>query len=169
MNVMLSVETVSDAVQRSRGGSHGSWPWTRKLLAQADEQFWGAWREITMPASAALDILLPPHSGEPCKGDQLTLVGARGATVRDAGIALTKLGDAYARNNPSCSERIGFAKDAPFTHLVLCTTPLKWEEYATVTPVSGAYYCVDGFHRLVSWAAAGRLTKDAILNVWLAG
>jgi len=166
---MLSVETVSDAVQRSRGGSHGSWPWTRKLLAHANDQFWGAWREVTIAGDSALDILLPPHAGEPCKGDLLTLVPRHGATVRDTAAALAKLGDAYTRNNVSCAERMGFATDAPFTHLVLCTNPLQWEEYANVTPRSGAYYCVDGFHRLVSWAAAGRLTKDVNLNIWLAG
>lgn len=122
-----------------------------------------------MPAESALDIVLPSHAGEPCKGDQLTLIGDGGATVREASNALTRLGEAYARNNASCAERLGFAADAPFSLVVLCTAPLDWEEYATVTPRPGAYYCIDGFHRLVAWAAVGRLTKDAQLSVWLAG
>jgi hypothetical protein len=69
----------------------------------------------------------------------------------------------------SSAERIGFAREAPFSRIVLSTAPLQWEEYASVTPVPGALYCVDGFHRLVAWAAAGRLGKDANLEIWLAG
>lgn len=165
----FDLKHISDTVLASRGGTHGSWPWTRKMLAKADEQFANAWRELTISGDAALDVILPSHSGEPCKGDQLTLVADGGATVRDAGIALARLGEAYARNNASCAERIGFATDAPFTHLVLCTSPLDWEEYASVTPAEGAHYCIDGFHRLVAWSAAGRLNKDATLSVWMAG
>ena len=169
MKGVLTVDSIEEACLRSRGGSHGSWPWTRKMLARADEQFGGVWRELTIDGEAALGILLPPHSGEPCKGDQLTLVAGQGATVREAGAARTHLGDAYARNNPSCAERLGFAAGAPFSHVVLCAAPLDWEEYADVAPQTGAYYCIDGFHRLVAWAAAGRLTKDAKLSVWRAG
>ena len=169
MKGVLTVDSIEAACLRSRGGSHGSWPWTRKMLARADEQFRGVWRELTLDGEAAHDILLPPHAGEPCKGDLLTLVPDHGATVRDAGVALTTLGDAYAKNNATCAERIGFATDAPFTALVLCTAPLDWEEYAKVTARPGACYCVDGFHRLVAWAAAGRLTKDSRLGIWLAG
>lgn len=154
---------------KSRGGSHGSWPWTRKMLARADEQFRGVWRELTLDGEAALDILLPPHSGEPCKGDLLTLVPDQGATVREASAALLAIGDAYARNNAACAERLGFASASPLTRLILCTSPLDWEEYAKVAPQPGALYCVDGFHRLVAWAAAGRLTKDATLTAWIAG
>jgi hypothetical protein len=163
---LLSVE---QRVLASRGGAHGSWPWTRKLLAKADEQFRGVWRELEIPAEAALDILLPPHAGEPCKGDQLTLVGDTGATVREAAATFTRFGQAYARNNASCAERLGFAADAPFSHVVLCTAPLDWEDYSRVAPQPGAYYCLDGFHRLVAWAANGRLKNDDRLRIWLAG
>lgn len=139
------------------------------MLAQADQQFGGVWREVTIDGNAALAILLPPHSGEACKGDQLTLVGHVGASVREAAQSLTQLGKAYARNNPSCAERLSFAADAPFTPVILCTAPLDWEEYARVAPQPGAYYCIDGFHRLVAWAAAGRLAKDVTVQVWVAG
>ncbi len=166
---MASLKSVTDSILASRGGAHGSWPWTRKLLAAADAQFQARWREETIDGLRALEILLPSHAGEPCKGDLMTLVGASGATARDAGAALTDLGDAYARNNPSCAERIGFAREAPFSRIVLSTAPLQWEEYAAVTPVPGALYCVDGFHRLVAWAAERRLSKDANLKIWLAG
>lgn len=163
------MDSIEEACLRSRGGSYGSWPWTRKMLARADEQFRGVWRELTLDGNAALDIRLPHHAGEPCKGDQLTLVADQGASVREAAAALAALGEAYARNNPSCAERLGFATDAPFSRVVLCAAPFDWEEYAKVAPHAGAYYCIDGFHRLVAWAAAGRLTKDAAISAWIAG
>ncbi len=139
------------------------------MLAKADSQFGGVWRAQTITGDAALEILVPSHAGEPCKGDQLTLVGDTGTTVREAAATLTRLGPAYARNNPSCAERISFATDAPFTQIVLCTAPLDWEEYARVTPIAGAYYCIDGFHRLIGWAAAGRLDKSAEIAIWSVG
>jgi len=163
------VKQISDAVLASRGGTHGSWPWTRKLLAQADRQFNGAWRELTLRGGDAPDIRLPPHAGGPCKGDQLTPVGDAGGAVRDVAQKFLQLGDAYTRNNPSCAERIEASGGAPFSHLILCTAPLEWEEYAKVAPAPGAYYCIDGFHRLVAWAARGRLTPDSELRVWIAG
>ncbi len=169
MKGVWTVDSIEEACLRSRGGSHGSWPWTRKMLAKADEQFRGVWSERSITCDAALDILLPSHAGEPCKGDQLTLVGDHGATVRDAAATLTTLGDAYERNNPSCAERIGFAVDAPFTRIIIATAPLDWEEYARVAPVAGGLYCIDGFHRLVAWAKAGRLTGEVRLDIWLAG
>lgn len=163
------MDSIEAACLLSRGGSHGSWPWTRKMLSRADHQFGGIWREASLMGPAALDILLPPHSGEPCRGDLLTLVGPHGATVRDAAAALTKLGEAYGKNNPSCAERLGFATASPLTSIVLCTAPLDWEEYAKVTPVPGGLYCIDGFHRLVSWAAAGRIKTETTIAAWIAG
>lgn len=169
MKDVLTVDSIEAEVLRSRGGAHGSWPWTRRMLQRADQQFGGVWREVTLSSDEALALLLPPHSGEPCRGDQLTLIGAHGATVRDAAATLQTLGDAYAKNNASCAERLGFAATAAFSHVVLCTAPLDWEEYARVTPVPGARYCIDGFHRLVSWAAAGRITGDVTVSAWIAG
>lgn len=164
----MDLKHVSDAVLASRGGAHGSWPWTRKLLAAADAQFQSKWTSETIDAADALEIRLPAHAGEPCKGDLLTLVGARGATVREAAATLEKVASAYARHNTSCMSRIEFAAGAPFSQVVLCRAPLNWEEYAEVTPVDGALYCIDGFHRLVAWAWKARLTAGVELPVWMA-
>ena len=165
----LDLKAVSDSVLTSRGGAHGSWPWTRKLLAAADAQFQSQWREQQIDGADALEIRLPPHAGEPCKGDLLTLVGGQGASVREAAATLEKVAGAYSRHNSSCMGRIEFALDAPFSHVVLCTSPLEWEEYAEVAPAEGALYCVDGFHRLVAWGFKKRLSPGVTLPVWLAG
>lgn len=162
----MDLKSVSDSVLSSRGGAHGSWPWTRKLLAAADAQFQSRWRMGLIGGERALEIRLPSHAGEPCKGDLLTLVGANGATVREAAAMLEKVAGAYARHNASCMSRIEFAADAPLSQVVLCTAPLKWEEYADVAPADGALYCIDGFHRLVAWAWKGRLTADMELPTW---
>jgi hypothetical protein len=171
VGILLTVDLkhVSDAVLASRGGAHGSWPWTRKLLAAADSQFHSQWTSGSIDAADALDIRLPSHAGEPCKGDLLTLVGGGGASVREAAAMLEKVAGAYARHNTSCMSRIEFAAEAPLSQVVLCTAPLNWEEYADVAPAEGALYCVDGFHRLVAWAWKGRLASGTDLPVWLAG
>lgn len=165
----VDLKRVSESVLQSRGGAHGSWPWTRKLLAAADSQFQSQWSAQIIDGAQALDIRLPPHAGEPCKGDLLTLVGGAGATAREAAATLEKVIGAYARHNTSCMSRIEFAAAAPLSEVVLCTAPLNWEEYADVAPVDGALYCVDGFHRLVAWAWKERLGEGVTLPIWLAG
>lgn len=162
------LKAVIDSVLASRGGAHGSWPWTRKLLAVADAQFHSAWRACSISGADALEILLPAHAGEPCKGDLLTLVRPNGATVREAAATLETLQGAYARQNTSCMSRIEFAAAAPFSAVVLCPLPLDADEYRDVTPAKDALYCVDGFHRLVAWAWKGRLASDVEVPVWLA-
>lgn len=139
------------------------------MLARADQQFGGVWRAAMVSGQVARAVILPPHAGEPCRGDQLTLVGTAGATVADAAAALMALADAYTRNNPSCAERLSVARDAPFSAVVLTPAPLDWEDYAGVTPVAGGLYCVDGFHRLVAWAAAGRLEPGVEVPALIAG
>lgn len=165
----MTVKSISTEILTSRGGGHGSWPWTRKMLAAADEQFASRWRVDVIDGAAALDIRLPSHAGEPCQGDQLTLVGPAGATVREAAATLAKVAGAYAKNNASCMRRIEFAAAAPLSRVVLCTAPLNWEEYARVSPVADARYCVDGLHRLVAWAWKGRLVSGVDVPIWLAG
>lgn len=164
----VDLKQVTESVLQSRGGAHGSWPWTRKLLAAADAQFQSRWRAHVISGAQALEIRLPPHAGEPCKGDLLTLVGGSGATVCEAAATLEKVAGAYARHNSSCMSRIEFAAAAPFSQIVLCSQPLDADEYRDVTPADGALYCVDGFHRLVAWAWKGRLTSGVELPVWLA-
>ena len=48
----------------------------KSLAVGADDD-----EDVTIPGDSALDILLPPHAGEPCKGDQLTLVPDHGAPI----------------------------------------------------------------------------------------
>jgi hypothetical protein len=156
-----------EALAAGRDLRTGSAPWTLKFIERATEQF-GEWREVEIDARAALDIILPPHNGEPCKGDRLALVPAGGATVAEAARALGTGRSEYERNNPTCWGRIAEASGQAFSTIILTTAPLHVEEYRSIAPTTGSLYHLDGFHRLVGWALAGRLTPDVRLRALVA-
>ena len=106
----------------------GSAPWTLKFIERASAQF-REWREVELDAAAALDIILPPHNGEPCKGDRLELVQSGGATVAEATDTLLAIRSDYEQNNPTCWGRIAEASAQPFSTLILTTAPLDADEY----------------------------------------
>lgn len=141
----------------ARSLSSGSAPWTMRFIETAERQFGGAWHARTLTGEEALEILLPPHAGEPCKGDRLTLVEPGGATVREAARRLARIRDAYQQSNRTCWSRIEEAAVAPFSGIILTTAPLDADDYVGMTPIDGRLYHLDGFHRLVGWAWAGRL------------
>jgi hypothetical protein len=141
----------------ARSLTAGSAPWTMRFIETAEKQFGGAWHARTLTGDEALEILLPPHAGEPCQGDRLTLVEPGGATVREAAQRLARIRDAYQVSNRTCWSRIEGAAVAPFSGIILTTAPLKADDYAGMAPMAGRLYHLDGFHRLVGWAWAGRL------------
>ena len=164
----LSTAAVRAALVAERGGSAGSWPWTSGFLEQADRQFGGAWREVGLTGPEAAAIVLPAHAGEPCHGDRLTLSGP-GQTVAAAADAIGRLGDAYAAANATCWSRIARASRDPFSTLILTPAPLDLAEYRGVEARPGRLYHLDGLHRLIGWAMAGRLTSDARITAFLVG
>ena len=143
-----------------RSLTDGSAPWTLRFVDIADKQFGGVWTPRTLTGAEALDIFLPPHAGEPCKGDRLTLIDPEGATVRDAARRLTQLRAQYEDANRSCWSRIEQAALEPFSEIILTTAPLDADDYRGMTRTPGRLYHLDGFHRLVGWAWAGRLAGN---------
>jgi len=141
-----------------RGGTAGSWPWTERFLETASAEFGDAWTSIEISGSEARKIVLPPHAGEPCRGDRLGLVPPGGATVLDAGEALRAMRDDYERDNPECWSRIIAAAISPFSTIVLTPRPIAMEPHSGVSGSPGTLFHLDGFHRLVAWMWAGRLT-----------
>lgn len=139
----ISQVDVARALAAGRPLDSGSGPWTRRFIDVAHRQFDGLWHEVEIPGEEALLIVLPPHAGEPCKGDRLPLVPPGGASTREAA--------------------------EPFTPLILTTAPLDADDYRTLREDAGRLYHLDGFHRLVGWAWAGRLTSAARLSAFLAG
>jgi hypothetical protein len=160
---------IVDALGTERSLTDGSAPWTLRFLEVADRQFGGRWRHMTISGEDALGVVLPPHAGEPCRGDRLPLVGPGGATVERAARRLSEIHDVYASRNQSCWSRIADASAAPFSTLILTTAPLDADDYRSIVPAAGNLFHLDGFHRLVGWAWAGRLTPDARVRAWVAG
>ena len=155
------------ALARERDLETGSAPWTLRFIERASAQF-REWREVELDAAAALDIILPPHNGEPCKGDRLELVPSGGATVADATNRLRAIRSDYEQNNPTCWGRIAEASARPFSTLILTTAPLDADEYRSLTAEPGRLYHLDGFHRLIGWALVNRLTTGTRVRALMA-
>jgi hypothetical protein len=160
---------VVSALAAERSLTDGSAPWTLKFIELADRQFAGQWRELTISGHDALAIVLPPHAGEPCHGDRLPLVGPAGATVDDTARRLARIRDDYATANQSCWGRIAEAAAAPFSTLVLTMAPLDADDYRSIVQAPGQLFHLDGFHRLVGWAWAGRLVAGVRIRALVAG
>jgi uncharacterized protein DUF6309 len=152
----LSTEAVIDAVLEERAGRAGSWPWTERLIRAAAAGSSDDWHEVQLDAAAAFAVMLPAHAGEPCKGDRLMLVPESGIDVRGAVEAFRALGDDYARDNPTCWGRIMRAAQGPFSTIVLKRSDSRLHH-------------VDGFHRLIGWGWAGRLTGQARITAFVTG
>ena len=146
-----------------------SGPWTVRFIETAHRQFGDRWQSMEIDGATAAEIVLPPHAGEPCRGDRLTLVGPTGATVRETVATLTALRPAFEAENRSCWSRILAASTEPFSTLILTTAPLDSADHRSLVMRSGALYHLDGFHRLVGWALAGRLSPDVRLRAIVAG
>jgi hypothetical protein len=165
----ITRQHVLETLAAGRDLRSGSAPWTLRFIDLADAQCAGVWHEVELDGLDALGVVLPRHAGEPCRGDRLTLVADAGTVVRDAAETLRRLAAGYARENPSCWGRITEASTSAFSPLILTTTPLDTDEHRRLERRAGALYHLDGFHRLLGWAIAGRLTADARLRAHVAG
>lgn len=164
----MTTADVIAALARARPLDRGSAPWTLRFLDAADRQFGGRWRELELTGVQALDIRLPPHAGEPCRGDRVELVPAAGARVDDAARRLRDMEERYSRLNQSCWGRISEAASAPFSTVILTPAPIDTDDHRALAVIPGALYHLDGFHRLLGWAMAGRLTSTARIQAIVA-
>jgi hypothetical protein len=165
--VALTQNDIVAALACERDLKSGSAPWTLKFIERASAQF-AEWRAVELDAAAALEIILPPHNGEPCKGDRIELVQSGGATVAEATRTLLAIRSDYEQNNPTCWGRIAEASAQPFSTLILTTAPLDANEYRSLTAEPGRLYHLDGFHRLIGWSLANRLTTGTRVRAFVA-
>ena len=146
----------------------GSGPWTLRMLQAADRQFGGQWLDLQVRADALLGVVLPRHAGEPCHGDRRELVPAGGLTVDAAAEGLRAWDEAARAESRECWRRLDYATTEPFSRVILATGPLKdHPDYVDLPPGPGMFH-LDGFHRLLGWALARRLSNDAWVDVHLA-
>jgi hypothetical protein len=165
----LTVAEVIEALSKGRDLQSGSAPWTLRFLAHANAQFAGQWSAIELSGEEALAVMLPAHAGEPCRGDRRPLLESGGGTVREAALVLSRIQADYARDNASCWGRISQAGQEPISPVILTRAPLTLPDYAEVRSPVGSLFHLDGFHRLVGWALAGRLTPESRVTAALAG
>jgi len=164
----LTLDAVRHIVETERGGCGGSMPWTSRFLDQADRQSGGRWTHRLLTGDEARRIMLPPHRGEPCRGDRLRLVPPGGATVADVAAALREIQEEYARENAECWSRIARAATTPLSTIVVTTRPLDLEEFRSLAAEASRLYHLDGFHRLVGWMWAGRLGAHTAIRAIVA-
>ena len=164
----MTTADVIAALGRARPLDSGSAPWTLRFLDIADRQFGGTWRRLDLRGDQALAIMLPPHAGEPCCGDRLALLDSAGARLGDAARRLRAVEDAYSRENRSCWSRIRGAISTPFSEVILTPAPLDSDDHRGLPVVPDTLYHLDGLHRLLGWALAGRLTPDAAIPAMVA-
>ena len=166
---VASETTVLEAFAAGRNPAEGSGPWTTRFIRQATKQFDERWSLVEITGAEARAIVVPPHSGEPCRGDRMELVPPGGLSVESTARALEVCRDAYAAANRTCWSRIAQAIDDPaWSEIILTRAPLALDDYATVTGGAGLYH-LDGFHRLVGWTLAGRLMDEVRIRAFLAG
>ena len=165
----VGLADVVDRLAANRDLATGSGPWTRQFLDLADQQFERRWRLTRVPAVVLREVRLPRHAGEPCQGDTMTLVPTCGLTAADAGAHWTSIRAAYTDANPCCAGRLEAAERAPFSLVIVTTAPLDTPEHRALPVNAGGLYHLDGLHRLIAWAAAGRLNGDLTIPVAIAG
>lgn len=144
--VLLSFERVMDEFRHASSRSDAQTDWARHLLQLADRQL-GAWELQYIPATHALDILLPHH-----KHGELELVPPRGSSVLDATARRRSFLTDYARVCQRCNQTIERFRDAPIGTLFLSREPVTaMYEYATMA-WAGQLVHMDGLHRLIAVA-----------------
>ncbi|AMY12784.1 hypothetical protein LuPra_06066 [Luteitalea pratensis] len=124
--------------------------WALPLLDQLDARATG-WQLVELDTQALAGLWLPPHSGEACHGDSISLGDEGGSSVIQAHDWLIAHADAYAAANPSCWGRIKFASKRPMSPLVVSAASVG----DRVKPEQAELVVVDGLHRALGFWMAG--------------
>ena len=139
---------------------HAPARWALPLLDQLDARASG-WQLVELDADALARLWLPPHAGEACHGDSMSLCDSGGSSLRRAADWLMAHADAYAAANPSCWGRIRHASIGPGTALVV--SPVSVGD--RVKPDDAELVVVDGLHRALGFWVAGQRRCEAYMPV----
>lgn len=139
---------------------HAPARWALPLLDQLDARASG-WQLVELDAHALGALWLPPHAGEACHGDSMSLGDEGGSTVRRAADWLVAHAEAYAAANPSCWGRIRHASTSPGSALVVSPESVG----DRVKPRDAGLVVVDGLHRAIGFWMAGHRRCEAFVPV----
>lgn len=125
----------------------------------------GRWHRVELEHTELLAVVLPWHLGE---DGEVELVPRTGLTVAAAAARLAGLGASYARTNPLCTLKLDRQAAARPRPLFLSTQAVPGEDYAGLTVRKGLIH-LDGLHRMLAWARAGRLAPGRWTPAYVAG
>ena len=134
------------------------------MLAELDARA-SEWQLVELDTDALAALWLPPHAGEACHGDSMTLGTAEGSTLAQAHDWLVAHADAYAAANPSCWGRIMHAAAGPRSPLVVSSVSVG----DRVKSPRATLVVVDGLHRALGYWMAGERRCQAYAPVLAEG
>jgi len=161
----VRLDAIAASIRAARHPGHDPARWALPLVTAADEAAGGAWLRVAFDEGEALTLWLPPHAGEPCHGDAMTLGDGQGMRLGDAVAWLGDHADTYARANPSCWSRIVAARDSEWGPLVV--TPFAVGDRTAPPPgTTTAGIVIDGLHRALGWGL-GRDDRPRTLQAFV--
>lgn len=125
----------------------------------------GRWHRVRLAEAEVLRVVLPWHLGE---GGEAELIPRTGLRVAAALARLAELEPTYARINPRCAVKLDWQRRAPTRPVFLSTRPVPGRDYAGLEVRHGLIH-LDGLHRLLAWAQAGRLASPRGMPAYVAG
>ncbi|MCC6161841.1 MAG: hypothetical protein IT182_00645 [Acidobacteria bacterium] len=152
---LVSRAPIDAEIRAARYPNHDPARWALPLVDALDRLATG-WQVVELDEATFAALWLPAHEGEPCHGDSMRLGDdPAGQPVRSAIEWLDVHRDAYASANPSCWGRITHAATASSAAPIV-VSPVNVGD--RVMPPHAALVVVDGLHRAVGYALAGRRT-----------
>jgi hypothetical protein len=157
-------EVIDAGIRAATYPGHAPARWALPLVAQLDARASG-WQLVELDGDALAALWLPPHAGEACHGDAMTLGDEDGSTLSHAHDWLVAHADAYAAANRSCWGRIRHASTQARSPLVVSGTTVG----DRVKPAHAPLVVVDGLHRALGYWMAGERRCEVFVPVLVEG
>ncbi|MCO6489302.1 MAG: hypothetical protein J5I98_12835, partial [Phaeodactylibacter sp.] len=138
-------------------------PEAERALNLANAQM-GEWRKALVRREDILKVILPWHIS--CGGKD-ELVPKTGMTVGQAAAKIAGMGEAFAKHNPVCYQKIRRMARQPFTPLFLSTRAIEKDDYWDLERKDGLVH-IDGLHRMIAWELYGRLSEEVEVEAYVA-
>lgn len=163
----IQFEEVLDAFYREHstelGHDENTNSEAERALNLANAQM-GEWTKARLRREDILNVTLPWHIS--C-GGKTELVPKAGLTVGQAVARIASMGEAFARENPVCYQKIQRMARLPFTPLFLSTRAVQKDDYWDLERKEGLVH-IDGLHRMIAWELYGRLSGGVEVEAYVA-